>query len=75
MKRQPHADTLVYIPSPRHILSSVLSSSPTHTRHTDPEGTREREMIYEITYARPSTTNEARDLRLSQKLTLWKLCS
>jgi hypothetical protein len=51
MKRQPHADTPGQIPSTRHILSLIFSSSPTHTRHTDLEGARNSEMIHEFTMA------------------------
>jgi hypothetical protein len=61
MKRRAHIDEPGDIFSSHHSLSSV-SSSPTFTRHTDPEGNRKGETIYEI------TTAYARDLRMSRKL-------
>jgi hypothetical protein len=69
MKRQPHANIPGNIPSARHVLSSVFSSSPTHTRHTDPEDACNSDMIYEFTmaYARRFTLREEWNLRLSRK--------
>jgi hypothetical protein len=61
MKRQSRFDKAggIPIPSPRHILPAIKSSSLL-TRLFDLEGTRKREMIYEvmIACARPDTPPE-----------------